>query len=298
MAKKQQDEMLHAYNDYYKFNLTFKGDLVENSVDAFDLANTILAISQALNQISSIKYESTSSKVKINVNAFSRGSFISEILIYVEQGKDLIVPLFPILGTGYKIGKDILSSLKMYLDVRQMLKGRPPSKVEHNNDGVVIYGNNTQIFVTHNDFRVIQDKSVSKSLDKAVQPLLKDDSEINEVSITENGQDIASVDRQAAQYLRENESFQTINNFKIKGLVTKIDTKTCKGFLNLGDIRTGRRISFSFQLSLPKEKLHILIESLESKIKIYLHGQSVMDYEGNPRSIDVIDITQDEDLFR
>jgi len=39
--------------DFYKFDLSFKGHLVENSVDAFDLANTILAISQALNQIAS-----------------------------------------------------------------------------------------------------------------------------------------------------------------------------------------------------------------------------------------------------
>jgi len=29
-----------------------------------------------------------------------------------------------------------------------------------------------------------------------------------------------------------------------------------------------------------------------------LHGQAVMDYEGNPRSVDVTDIRQDEDLFR
>lgn len=285
-------------NDYYKFDLTFKGDLVENSVDAFDLANTILAVSQALNQISSIKYESISGKVKINVNAFSQGSFVSEILIYIDQGKDIIAPLFPMLGTGYKVGKEILSGLKIYLDVRQMLKGKPPTKVEHNNNGVTIYGNNNQISVTHNDFRIIQDKTISKTLDKAVAPLLKDDSDIKQVLITEAGKEIASVSRENAKYLLEDESFQTIDNFKIKGYVTKIDTKTCNGFLNLGDMKTGKRISFSFPVNLPKEKLHILIGSLESKIRIYIHGQAIMDYEGNPRSIDVSDIRQDEDLFK
>ena len=290
--------MQKAAADYFKFDLTFKGDLVENSVDAFDLANTILAVSQALNQISSIKYESMRGKIKINVNAFSEGSFVSGILIYIEQGKDLIVPLFPALITGHNVGKELLSSLKVYLDIRQMLKGKPPAKVEHNNDGVTIYGDNNKIFVTHNDFRIIQDKSVSKNLDKAVQPLLKDDSEIKQISITEEGKEIASVSRENAKYLLEDESFQTIDNFRIKGFVTKIDTKTSNGFLNLGDIKTGKRISFSFQLNLPKEKLHILIGSLESKIKIYLNGQAVMDYEGNPRSIDVVEIQQDEDLFR
>ena len=49
--------------------------------------------------------------------------------------------------------------------------------------------------------------------------------------------------------------------------------------------------------NLPKEKLHILVSSLESKIKIYLHGQAIMDYEGNPRSIEVSDVWRDEDLF-
>lgn len=287
-----------ATGDYYKFDLTFKGDLIENSVDAFDLANTILAVSQALNQISSIKYESIIGKVKINVNAFSQGSFVSEILIYIDQGKDIIAPLFPMLGTGYKVGKEILSGLKVYLDVRQMLKGNPPTKVEHNNNGVTIYGNNNKISVTHNDFRIIQDKTISRNLDKAVQPLLKDDSDIRQVLITEAGKEIASVSRENAKYLLENESFQTIDNFKIKGFVTKIDTKTCSGYLNLGDVKTGKRISFSFPMNLPKEKLHILIGSLESKIRIYIHGQAVMDYEGNPRSIEVSDIRQDEDLFK
>ncbi len=290
--------MPNGSSDYYKFDLTFKGNLVENSVDAFDLANTILAVSQALNQISSIKYESISGKVKINVNAFSQGSFVSEILIYIEQGKEFITPLFPMLGTGYEVGKEILSALKVYLDVRQMLKGKPPTKVAHSNDGVTIYGNNNQISITHNDFRIIQDKTISKSLDKAVQPLLKDDSEIKQILITEAGKEIASVSKENAKYLLEDESFQTIDNFKIKGFVTKIDTKTCTGYLNLGDMKTGKRISFSFPANLPKEKLHILIGSLESKIRIYLHGQAVMDYEGNPRSIDVADIRQDEDLFK
>jgi len=298
MDEKKERAMPNRSSDYYKFDLTFKGDLVENSVDAFDLANTILAVSQALNQISSIKYESISGKVKINVNAFSEGSFVSEILIYIEQGKDLIAPLFPILNTGYNVGKEILSSLKVFLDVRQMLKGKPPVKVEHNNNGVTIHGDNNNIFVTHNDFRVIQDKTVSRNMAKSVQPLLEDDSEIKQVLITEKGKEIASISKENAKYLLEDESFQTIDNFKIKGFVTKIDTKTSNGFLNLGDIKTGKRISFSFPQNLPKEKLHILIWSLESKIRIYLHGQAVMDYEGNPRSVDITDIRQDEDLFR
>jgi len=287
-----------ATGDYYKFDLTFKGDLIENSVDAFDLANTILAVSQALNQISSIKYESISGKLKINVNAFSEGSFVSEILIYIDQGKDLIAPLFPMLGTGYNVGKEILSGLKVYLDVRQMLKGKPPTKVEHNNNGVIIHGNNNQVSVTHNDFRVIQDKGISRNVDKAIRPLLKDDSNIKQVLITEADKEIASVSREDAKYLLDDESFQTIDNFKIQGYVTKIDTKTCNGYLNLGDIKTGKRISFSFPPNLPKEKLHILIGSLELKIRIYIHGQAVMDYEGNPRSIEVSDIRQDEDLFK
>ena len=284
--------------DFYKFELIFKGDLVENSVDAFDLANTILAISQTLDQISSIKYETISGRVKINVNAFSKGSFVSEILIYIDRGKDIIAPLFPVMTSGFNIGKEILSSLKIYIDVRQLLKGKPPTKVEHNNNGVTIHGDNNKIFLTHNDFRIIQDRTVSKNLDKAVQPLLKDDSEIDQVTIMEKDKEVASVSKKNAKYFLEDESFQTINQFKIKGFVTKIDTKACSGFLNLGDMKTGRRVSFNFQANLPKEKLHILISSLESKIKISLLGQAVMDYEGNPRSIEVVDIQQDSDFFR
>jgi hypothetical protein len=55
--------------DFYKFKLSFKGRLVENSVDAYDVANTILATSAILQEISKILYGEEAA-IKININAF------------------------------------------------------------------------------------------------------------------------------------------------------------------------------------------------------------------------------------
>jgi len=284
--------------DYYRFDLSFNGDLVENSVDAFDLANTIIAISQSLNQISSIKYEHLEEKIKINVNAFKGGSFISEFLIFLEQSRDLVTPFIPIALNGYQIGKDILSTLDTYIKVRKTLKGKPPSKVVHTNEGVTIYASdNAKVTVNHIDFRAIQDTRIAKNIDKAIQPLLKPESEIKDISLTDQEKKVISVNRNEAEYLRENQIFQEIDNHVLKGTVTKIDRKTLAGFLTLGDVKTGKRVSFTFSGDLAEDKFHFLITSLEKKVKIYIRGKLKTDYESNPRHIDVTDVRQDEDLF-
>ena len=48
--------------DFYKFKLGFKGKLIENSVDAFDVANTILATSQSLQELAVTSFWRTNCK--------------------------------------------------------------------------------------------------------------------------------------------------------------------------------------------------------------------------------------------
>lgn len=285
-------------SDHYKFSLTFRGQLVENSVDAYDLANTILAVSQALNHISEIHYgPKDRDRIRINISAFKQGSLVNDFLIYiVQQGAGAFLPLLPLAPQAVEVGKAMLGSLKMFMEIKSALKGKPPRKVVHQQNGTVeIHGDNNYVVnISNNDFRALQDKAVSKSVAKIAAPLNKADSCISELAISEQQNEIFTVSKDKAQYLMDTDQVQTLPKVKYKGIVSKIDTKACSGFLTLGS----NRLSFNYDpVQIIQEKFTLLVDSLRDQIQIYLEGEVTMDYEGKPRLLVLSDVLPDETLF-
>lgn len=282
--------------EIYQFKLTFDGNLVENSVDAFDIANTILATSAALKEIAEIKYgKEKSESIKININAFNEGSLISEFLIFVKDNAPAVVPLIPeFADKGYKIGKEILSTLSTVIDIKQKLQGKIPDEVKQlDANNIQITGNGHTFNINYIDFRALQDKTVARNVAKAIQPLLKPQSEVTSIKLNEDGTEITEITKETAPYLGNSEDMQTVSNIKYKGTISKIDRKVCSGYIDVGS----KRISFNYPKDLPQEKYAILVESLRSQIQIYLIGEVIMDFESNPRLINVKDVESDLKLF-
>jgi len=282
--------------EYYKFNLSFKGQLVENSVDAFDVANTILATSSALHEIAKINFgDDRMNDLRININAFQKGSLVSEFLIYIKDNAAGVVPLLPSVAIGgLRAGKEIISTLKTVLEVKEMLKGKKPTDVKRidQNKISIVGDNNTTLIVTHAEFRAIQSKELSKDIAKMVQPLTKPQSELMSINI-EDADIEKEIKRENAQYLENVDEIQTVSAMKYKGSVSKIDRKVCSGYIDVGS----KRISFTYAEDLPDKEMQILIESLRTRIQILIIGEVVMDYENNPKQIRVTGVESEVDLF-
>lgn len=295
-------------DDLYKFELVFDGKLVENSADAFDVANTIIALTNTTREMVRVKYGDDASKqVTLNINAFKEGSLKTQFLLMLTEPNVHTIPLISATAVGgfkaYKVGKEAIGMVKDYVSVRKWLKGKKPTKVEASptGDTYTIYATNSQITINKDSFKALQDRTIQKNMDKVVQPLEKEGSELESLSIrtdedTEEKPSII-VARSEAKYIRRgDEELQSIDKMRLKGVVTKIDTKVRSGYLNLGSM-TSKRVSFNFSKKLPHEQFEILILSLKTQVQIYVIGVVEMDMEGRPCAVDIVEIEEDEKLL-
>ncbi len=276
----------------YTFKLSVKGDLVENSVDALDLANTIIATSQVLSEISKIEYGEGSKKVKININAFQQGSLLTEFLIYMTEDPAKTLALG---ATTVLAGEKMLDILLKVIKVKKELKGKSPKKISQADNGVnfeIHTGDNSVVVVDSSGIQALQNRSINKNLDKVFKPLQNENTQISSIDfITEN--ETIATNRKESEYMLPIESYQNVDDVTYKGFVSKLDSKVRSGFLSIGS----SRISFTYDDQLSKEEYYILCSSLRTKVKIVVKGDAVMDYEGNVKSIVVNKILNDETLF-
>jgi len=287
--------------NYYKFNLSFKGQLVENSVDAFDVANTILATSRCLQEISIIYYgEDFANKIGININAFEKGSLESPFLIYIRDTTAAMLPLIAqnpqLILDSVKVGKTMLGSLKTIIDIRNFLKGKAPKEIKQISptEMKIINIGSGSINVNYNDFRGVQSKEIQKNMAKMVEPMLKPQSQLSELSFSdETNKKIITIDQERSIYLQSIEATQAIPSITYKGIVSKIDTKVFSGFFDIGS----KRLAFNYQIQITPDEFDILIESLRTKIQIYLTGDVTMDYQSNPKHMVVTKIQKDLKLI-
>lgn len=293
----------HMDERYYKFQLSFKGQLVENSVDAFDVANTIIAFSQALQELAEIRYGSEEAKrIKINVNAFREWSLATDFLLLINDLKEMAEPLIPLVASAtvkgkavMQVGKDLLDSYKVITDIKTRLRGKKPKDVKALPDGRVSMniGDNNNITVNMYDFRGLQSKELGRNLARMVAPLLKEDSQLKEIDVIPKDENAIVVKREEAEFIASKEDTQLIAQVKYKGIVSKIDTKACSGYLDIGT----RRLSFTFQRSLSEEQFIILVESLKRRIQVYIVGDVTMDFESNPSSVSITEVLSDIKLL-
>lgn len=283
--------------EYYKFQLAFRGKLVENSVDAYDVANTILATSQVLHELSVIRYgEIIKEKLQININAFKQGSLLTDFIILAKDLGETSAPLFPLVGEIYSVGSSILKGYKAVVEIRKILKGKKPRSIVPVGDtNLEITGyDNTKIVINYNDFRAVQSKTISRNLAKIAQPLTKDSTLLDQIAvIAEDQEESFVITKDDTKYLDQLEETQVLPEIKYKGIVSKIDTKASSGYLDI----SSKRLAFTFQNNLPEEQFAILIESLKRKIQIYLVGSVVMDFQNHPSSMEVSRVESDVKLF-
>src|SRR5215510_11570169 len=86
MGEAYKKYKVSSKEDLYKFDLVFEGELVENSADAFDVANTIIAFTTATREMVRLKYGDDAVKqVSININAFKEGSLKTHFLFLLTH---------------------------------------------------------------------------------------------------------------------------------------------------------------------------------------------------------------------
>lgn len=282
--------------EIYRFQLFFKGQLVENSADAFDVASTIIATTQSLQEILSIRYGDEAVKdIKLNINAFKEGSLVSDFILFFDQARDIATPLIPVTEHALEVGKSMLEGFNTYVKVKKLLKGKSPKKIQALDDGTkfeVTASDNTTIIINNYDLRGLQSKTLAKSTAKAMQPLIKDMSLLEEIGLRD-GESVLTVNKEESSYIVNSEETQAIEGVKYKGTISKIDTKAHSGFLDLGT----RRLGFTFPREINATQLHILVSALESRIQIYLVGNVTMDFEGNPSTMNVTKVESEVTLF-
>lgn len=285
-------------NDIFEFELGFKGQLVENSVDAFDVANTILALSTAITQICEINYGEGNEAIKVNINAFKKGSLITDFLVYVKDG----LPYSPIpIFDGKKaldIGKNILDTIKVFVEVKTLLKGNKPKSVKSVGDKLIqiIAEDNSNVNITINQYKSLQDKTIAKNLEKAFLPLTVEGNEIESIEIATNDIkdfETIKIDQANSRFMKTNEDSQNLPNMKHRGYISKMDTKTRSGYLTIGQ----KRVPFNYPKTLHNIEFELLVQSLKEKMLIYLVGDTEMDFEANPKFITAKTISTDKDLF-
>lgn len=287
-------------SSYYKFQLRFRGQLVENSVDAYDAANTIIATANILQEIAEIKLGTeTSDKLHFNIQAFKQGSHITDFIIHSTEFAVQNAPaLLPLASTVYTVGKSLLESLKLLIEIKTALKGGQPAKISPEANGqflLQVTGDHNTInyHISAQDLRMLQSKSIEKNTEKAVQPLTKQDSPVDSIDYIPQDVEPVEISKEEAQYLVSTDALQTHDKMKYKVTISKIDRKVCSGFADIGS----RRVSFTFPKDLEQEKFHLLVESLEHKIQIFIIGTVIMDYEGNPKQITITDVENEIKLF-
>lgn len=92
------------------------------------------------------------------------------------------------------------------------------------------------------------------------------------------------------------EDAQVTPDHRVKGVVSKLDTKTESGFLTVGS----KRISFGYNnipISKKQDAFTTLIESMKNRIPIFLIGLATFNLESELKKIDIKDVQSDAKLF-
>lgn len=284
--------------DVYRFQLSFKGQLVENSVDAFDVANTILATSLSLQEIATLKLDkNTAQELKLNIGAFKEGSLVSEFVYYMVP---TAIAAAPVLVSAtpqiLEASRVVIDGLRTYVDVKKLLKGKKATSVKAVDGGqniTITVGDNSSVTINYNDYRALQSQTLSKNVAKMTQPLRKEDSLLDEINLIASSDNSFNIKKDEAQYFVSDDLLQTVSEVRYRGVVTKIDSKVRSGYISVGS----KRIPFTFPENLSNEQFIILAESLKRQIQIILIGEVSMDFESNPRSISITGVESELQLF-
>jgi hypothetical protein len=297
-------------NSQSKLLLKFEGEkLQEGVINIYDLSSTILALGNTIGSISNLSGYTKNNRLKIDVSALRPGSFEVEIIINFEAIKEMAIATGIILTDSNAINtaKDVLTILKDLIKLKKFLKGEKPKEIKINTVGlkpqVTIYnftGENMTINMPV--YNAAQDKIVNKNIHDIYKPLTKEDSNIDSIDLSskdkeeETSNDISSVNKEEINYFEDISELQTIKDYRVKAIVSRLDSKTGNGCITVGS----KRINFELDgLDLNKydEYFLILAESLKLKLPIFIIGSAVLDFESNLKKINITKVESEAKLF-
>jgi len=293
--------------DQKKINLKFEGkNIGEGIIGVYDLANTILAFSQIIDVISTKEQVNKKGRVNINVSALRAGSFDVQMVISVDDIAKATLGVVPLLGvlTSHNLSEYIISIFTEILRIKKFLKGKKPKSITVNQNGdnnIVVIMNaegestSTQIPV----IGTIQDKRTSDALKKLIEPIAKEDSNVEQIKFTEEGKEEGEgITISDTPYFESEEDYQTIPNYSLKGVATAFDRKTGTGRLSISESkRVIYDLSYEQELKIIEKNSLLLIESMKLKIPVILKGEAIFDYESNIKKIIVSQVDPESKLF-
>ena len=125
------------------------------------------------------------------------------------------------------------------------------------------------------------------------EPLRKDGSLLEEIDLKANKDHSFSIHKDEAPFFEPTENLQTVSQVKYRGVISKIDSKVRSGYITVG----ARRIPFTYPENLPESQYIILAESLKRRLQITLTGEVQMDFESNPRLLNITSVESELQLF-
>ena len=294
-------------NQTDRLHIKFDGvNLETGTIDAYDLATTVMASADTLRGIANSIPSTKNSELKIDVTALRPGSFEVDFSISLKNIVDHGVALLPLVNSQtINSVKDVVKTFKSLIEIKKFLKGEKPTKVELNQTGdntnAVVYNfNGDHMTVNMPTYNVMQDKQTNEKLKKVFSPLLKEGNEIETIQIStpdEVDEEKIVITKEEAIYFERTEELQTIPTYKIRGVVTAMDRKTNNGKLTVGD---EKRCNFEVEIEDIKNLEKVangLIDSMRGKTPIVILGEAILDLESNLKKIKIKDIEVDANLF-
>jgi hypothetical protein len=176
------------------FKLIFDGQ--QHQIDANVLINSLLHTTNIIQEAN--RYLDSSRKIKIDVKAMEKGSFIvglslSDVSAMMGVFADASVGIATVIGLVAGV-----------IQLKKKLKGKRPKKVEDKGDEKVITDSEGNVYTVHcNTFNVYQNKVVQEALAKNFETI-NEDAAIEGFSVVDsNDKILASVERENFAFMAE-----------------------------------------------------------------------------------------------
>ena len=292
--------------DFHHITINLKStDKQKNSADFYDLATTVLAFGQTVQAIANTQTITKGKNIRIEVEALKPGSLDIPTIITVEgMGivKNIAIASLPLAPIAFSASKQLLSILVDIISVRKFLKGEKPKEVKIDQTGdkpkaIIINNNGGKMELNMNTFNAMQDKRVNRNVKKIYEPLTREESGLETITLVDKDKGVKEipVEKSETIYFEDIQELQKIDKYKVRGVISRLDSKTLTGAITLGE----RRINFEVVVE-PNEfvKSYLIIaESLKLQVPIYVTGKAILDYESNLKKIEINKVEQDVKLF-
>jgi hypothetical protein len=189
-------DLTHGEERGVSILLRYQGWAVEDgSMDVYDAAKNMMAFSDYV-IVAAHKLYGEHVEVKAEVNAFQRGSFMTDLAFQVMGVAATVLPIMPDIG-------GVITAVKESLELYVFLKGEAPQKIEHRDDrSVHVTNNNGSIFqVNIESLSLALDEKGGKAAAQFVGAALSKPG-VSQIEITSEGKQIAQVNDNEARFFR------------------------------------------------------------------------------------------------